>query len=107
VRRDTVSLDLEAVRQYFPLQYTVDAVLDILHTIFGVDFEGVRATDAWAPGVLEYEITDSATHALLGTTYFDVYARAHKHGHLESVLILPVRVVNGVRRPAVAAILGN
>ncbi len=101
------AIDPDEVRQYFPVQHTIDATLQIYHTVLGVDFERVVNPDAWAPGVLEYRVTDSSTRALLGITYFDLYPRPHKFGHFANFPILPARVINGVRRPAIAAIVGN
>jgi thimet oligopeptidase len=101
------AVDGDAIRQYFPVQHTIDAVLDIYHTLLGVTFAQVAAPDAWYPGVLEYSVTDSASGKLLGYTYFDLYPRDGKYGHFANFPIIPYRVTaNGTRVP-VAAILGN
>jgi Zn-dependent oligopeptidase len=100
------AVDPEAIRQYFPVAHTIDAILDIYHTLLGVDFTAVTPVDAWAPGVLEYRVTDSATHKLLGITYFDLYPRPGKFEHFANFPILPVRTIGGSHVP-IAAIVGN
>ncbi len=73
------AVDGNAIRQYFPVQHTIDAVLDVYHTLLGVTFAKVEPADAWAPGVLEYRVLDTASGRLLGITYFDLYPR---HGQV-------------------------
>ncbi|MGZ3504366.1 MAG: M3 family metallopeptidase [Vulcanimicrobiaceae bacterium] len=102
------AVDSEAVRQYFPVQHTIDAVLDIYHTLLGVTFTQVKSPDAWNPDVLEYLVTDTKTGKLLGTTYFDLYPRPGKYDHFANFPLLPVRkLADGSYRPGVAAIVGN
>ena len=102
------AVDQNEIRQYFPVQHTIDAVLDIYHRLLGVDFKQITPTDAWNPDVLEYSVSDSATGRFIGTTYFDLYPRPHKYGHFANFPIMPVRKLsNGSYRPPFAAILGN
>ncbi len=103
-RADGVNED--AIRQYFPAGPTIARILDVFHVLLGVDFARVAHPHVWAPGVLEYRVTDAQTQRLLGITYFDLYPRPGKFGHFENVPILPVRTVGASRVP-VAAIVGN
>ena len=107
VTKEKASVDADEVRQYFPVQHTIAAVLDIYHTLLGVDFTQVVPANAWTPDVLEYRVNDSQTGALLGYTYFDLYPRPGKYEHFANFPILPARVVAGNARVAVAAIVGN
>jgi thimet oligopeptidase len=100
------AVDGDAVRQYFPVQHTIDAVLDVYHTLLGITFSKVEPADAWAPGVLEYRVTDTASGALLGITYFDLFPRPGKYDYFANFPILPVRRTASGRVP-VAAIVGN
>lgn len=102
------AVDQNQIRQYFPVQHTVDAVLDIYHRLLGVDFKQITPNDAWNPDVLEYSVSDSATGRFIGTTYFDLYPRPHKYGHFANFPVLPVRrLAGGTYRPPFAAIVGN
>ncbi len=102
------AVDQNQIRQYFPIQHTIDAVLDIYHQLLGVDFKPIVPADAWNPDVIEYSVTDSATGRFLGATYFDLYPRPHKYGHFANFPILPVRrLAGGSYRPPFAAVVGN
>jgi thimet oligopeptidase len=101
------AVDSNAIRQYFPVQHTIDSVLDIYHKLLGVSFDQVAGADAWAPDVLEYTVTDTKSGKLLGYTYFDLYPRPGKYEHFANFPIVPYRkTANGSRVP-IAAIVGN
>lgn len=102
------AVDQNQIRQYFPVQHTIDAVLDIYHRLLGVDFKPVVPANAWNPDVIAYAVSDSATGRFIGTTYFDLYPRPHKYGHFANFPILPVRrLADGTYRPPFAAVVGN
>ena len=108
LRKTQYSVDNNEIRQYFPVQHTIDAVLNIYHTLLGVDFKQVSPADAWNPDVIEYQVSDSKTGAFIGTTYFDLYPRPGKYEHFANWPLLPVRTeANGAYRAPVAAIVGN
>jgi Zn-dependent oligopeptidase len=100
------AVDGNAIRQYFPVQHTIDAVLDVYHALLGVTFAKVVPADAWAPGVLEYRVLDTVSGKLLGITYFDLYPRPGKYDYFANFPILLVRATPSGRVP-VAAIVGN
>ncbi len=102
------AVDNNAIRQYFPVQHTIDAVLNVYHTLLGVTFVQVHAPDAWNPDVLAYNVTDTKSGKLLGTTYFDLFPRPGKYDHFANFPLLPARKLsNGQFRPGIAAIVGN
>lgn len=108
LRKTQYAVDQNEIRQYFPVQHTIDSVLNIYHTLLGVDFKQVTPSDAWNPEVIEYEVSDTKTGRLIGTTYFDLYPRPGKYGHFANWPLLPVReLANGTFRPPIAAIVGN
>lgn len=107
LRKTKYAVDSNAIRQYFPVQHTIDAVLDIYHTLLGVTFTRVNPSDAWVPDVFEYKVTDTASGALLGYTYFDLYPRPGKYEHFANWPLLPVRTVHGTTHTPIAAIVGN
>jgi thimet oligopeptidase len=107
LNKTTYAVDSDAIRQYFPVQHTIDAVLNIYHTLLGVNFAQVANPDVWAPDVLEYSVTDGATGKLIGYTYFDLFPRPGKFEHFENVPIIPFRVTSDGSRVPVSAIVGN
>lgn len=108
LRKTKYAVDQNEIRQYFPVQHTIDAVLNIYHTLLGVDFKQVTPADAWNPEVIEYTVSDSQSGRLIGTTYFDLFPRPGKFDHFANFPILAVRRnADGTYRPPIAAIVGN
>ncbi|MDP9110263.1 MAG: Zn-dependent oligopeptidase, partial [Candidatus Eremiobacteraeota bacterium] len=107
LNKSQYAVDNNAIRQYFPVVHTIDAVLGIYHRLLGVTFTAVPHTDAWNADVLEYRVADSKTGKFMGTTYFDLYPRPGKYKHFANFGILPVRKVGGAYRAPFVAILGN
>ena len=107
LRKTQYAVDQNEVRQYFPVQHTIDSVLNIYHTLLGVDFKQISPANAWNPDVIAYTVSDSKTGRFIGTTYFDLYPRPGKYDHFANFPILPVRKANGAYRPPIAAIVGN
>lgn len=108
LRKTQYAVDNNEIRQYFPVAHTIDAVLNIYHTLLGVDFKQVTPSDAWNPAVIEYRVSDTKTGAFIGTTYFDLYPRPGKYDHFANWPLLPVRrLAGGSFRAPVAAIVGN
>jgi len=108
LRKTQYAVDQNRVRQYFPVQHTIDSVLAIYHTLLGVDFKQITPSNAWNPDVLEYSVSDSKTGRFIGLTYFDLFPRAGKFTHFANFPILPVRrQPNGQDRAPIAAIVGN
>jgi thimet oligopeptidase len=108
LRKTQYAVDQNEIRQYFPVQHTIDAVLNIYHTLLGVDFKQVSPTDAWNPDVIEYSVSDTKTGRFIGYTYFDLFPRPGKYDHFANFPLLPMRENgNGTYRPPISAILGN
>lgn len=101
------AVDNNAIRQYFPVQHTVDAVLGLYHTLLGIDFRQVANPNVWNADVLEYNVFDSKSGRFIGSTYFDLFPRDGKYDHFANFPILPVRRVGTSTRPPIAVIVGN
>jgi thimet oligopeptidase len=108
LKKERYNVDLEQVRQYFPLDKVVPAMLAIYQKTLGVRFEEVPAVKPWAPGVTEYAIRDGANGQLLGWFYMDLYPRSGKYGHFASQpLRSGRRLPDGTSQKPVATIIGN
>ena len=102
------SVDREAIRQYFPVEHTIDAVMKLYSKLLSITFVKMQHPDAWYPDVIGYDVYDTATNRYIGSTYFDLYPRPGKFGHFANWPLAPARVgANGAIRPPIAAILGN
>ncbi len=78
-------LSEEQVKQYFPLPYTLDAILKNLATFFDITFKEIFSSEEkvpykWDPHVRVFEIYD-AKHYVQAYLYFDLFEREDKLQH--------------------------
>jgi thimet oligopeptidase len=107
-RKKQFELDPETVRQYFPAQHTVDAVLAIYSGMLGLTFTRADDLPTWHPDVVGYRVADTASGADRGVFYLDLYPRPGKYGHFANIGPTSRRVMpDGSIRPAVSTIVGN
>ncbi len=107
LRRTKYALDPEVVRQYFPVDQVVPAVLSIYSELFGVAFTETKTPDVWAPGVREFTVREGKTEKVLGTFYLDLFPRPNKYDHFASFPLSPARATATGRQLPVNAIVGN
>jgi Zn-dependent oligopeptidase len=103
------SVDNEAIKQYFPLEKTVDNIMTLYHKLLGVTFVKVPNPNSWnQQDVISYNVFDTKSGKFIGTTYFDFFPRPGKFTHFANWPLIPARrMPNGSYRPPVTAILGN
>jgi len=108
LRKQKYSVDQNAIKQYFPVQHTVDAVLGIYAKLLDVSFKPIAQPDVYNSEVLAYEVRDGANGVLLGTFYLDLYPRPGKYDHFANFPIITRRVMpDGTVRAPMAIIVGN
>jgi thimet oligopeptidase len=89
LKKDKYAVDMEVVRQYFPLERCIDGLFSITQSLYGLEYVDVteRAEadgfHIWHPDVKLYEVHDNATGEMLGRFYFDLHPRPEdeKYGH--------------------------
>ena len=107
-RKQRYDLDREAVRQYFPAQHTIDAVLGFYSRMLGLTFTKADDLPRWHPDVVGYRVADTASGADRGVFYLDLYPRPGKYGHFANMGPTSRRVMpDGAVRPAINTIVGN
>jgi thimet oligopeptidase len=98
----------QLVRQYFPVDHVIASVFNIYQTLLGVTFAQITPADAWAPGVTQYSITDTASGKPIGWFYLDLFPRPGKYEHFANFPIRPGRVLpDGTYQKPISAIVGN
>lgn len=75
LKEDQLGFSEERLRPYFPLTQVFSGLLNLVHTIFKIQFREV-AIDAWDAHVKFLEVYDD--QSLIGGIYVDLYARADK-----------------------------
>ncbi|HXM19295.1 MAG TPA: M3 family metallopeptidase [Candidatus Tumulicola sp.] len=102
------AVDDAEVRQYFPVEKVIAAVLGIYQKMLSVRFQEITPPDAWAPEVKEFSIVDAASGTPIGWFYLDLYPRPGKYGHFANFGLRPGRVLpDGSYQRPVSSIVGN
>jgi thimet oligopeptidase len=85
-KRERYAVDMEVIRQYFPLESVMNGLFDISSTLFGVEFrdETQQAKSEglpfWHEDVRFWRVYDTSTGELLGELYTDLFPRPNKRG---------------------------
>jgi thimet oligopeptidase len=108
LRKQKYHVDANAIKQYFPVKHTVDAVLAVYAKLLGVHFVPIDSPASYNSEVVGYEVHDGARGVLLGTFYLDLYPRPGKYDHFANFPIQPRRVMpDGSVRAPTSVIVGN
>jgi metallopeptidase MepB len=124
LREKKYSVDQLEISQYFPLHFTVSAMLKIFGELFGLVFVEVqdvndrakisptgRAVDiVWHEDVLLFSVwnDDTSPDAFVGYLYLDLHPRPGKYGHAAQWGLRPgFRRPDGSRSYPAAAVLAN
>jgi thimet oligopeptidase len=108
LKQSRYALSQDEVKQYFPVDFVLPAVMSLYGALLGLRFEPVTPANGWAPDMSRYTVVDSATGAPLGRLYFDLYPRPHKYGHFADFTVVPTfRRPDGSRQLPWTAIVGN
>ena len=77
-------LDMEKVKQYFPLDQIIKGTFDIYETILGLKFINVsveHSASFWHPDVMLYKAINTEDNSTQGEFYLDLHPRTGKYGH--------------------------
>ncbi|EHK42241.1 hypothetical protein TRIATDRAFT_30031 [Trichoderma atroviride IMI 206040] len=81
--KSRISIDRTRIKEYFPLQTTTTALLNLLAQLFGLLFDEIKATDSmvWHTDVQMFAVHDDETHGggFLGYLYLDLFRRDGKY----------------------------
>jgi len=101
-------VDSEAVRRHLPVRKVIPAVLGIYQHLLGVRIDAVEPATAWAPDVLQYTVTDSASGKPVGQIYLDLSPGPGKFPRPASFTLRDGRTLpDGSYQQPLAAIIGN
>ncbi len=99
--------DENMVKEYFPVDGTVQGVFRIYGDLFGIRFEEVRDAPVWSPEVRLYRVTNLSDNVTVGYLYLDLYPREGKYSHFATTPLINGRVKDGRYSVPVTAIVGN
>ncbi len=101
------NIDERNIAEYFPMQQTIDALLDVYHQFMGVMFKEVPISGMWHEDVRLIEVYDR-DGAQLGYLFLDLHPRPNKYSHAAHAGLVPaISVSGGKRLPAVSVVMAN
>nr|POE82460.1 saccharolysin [Quercus suber] len=116
-------LDQNLISEYFPLQSSIEGMLNIFEEIFGLKFvkldaearnalseTGKGEDTIWHPEVEVFSVWDDEGEGseFVGYLYFDLFPREGKYGHAANFNIQPGFIgMDGVRRYPATALVCN
>ena len=102
------ALDKEALRNFFPLQQTLDGMFSIFGRVFGLRFEEIKPPFKWTDDLRLYIVSDTASNGPDGLLYLDLFPRDRKTGvGGESEIVNGRRLNDGKYQAPVAAVVLN
>ncbi len=100
------NIDEAKIAEYFPLAYTLPALLGIYEDFFGLTFNKVKNTNFWQEEVEAYAVYQGEIYR--GMIILDLFPRPFKYSHAGHLSIVPaVKDAEGNILPSVALVATN
>ena len=107
-KRQNFNIDERKIAEYFPMQNTIDQLLDVYRQFLGVSFKEVPIAGMWHDDVRLIEVYDKDNTTILGYLFLDLYPRPNKYSHAAHAGIIPaIQLPDGSRLPAVSVVMAN
>ena len=95
--KSRLPIDRARIKEYFPLQTTTTAILNLLAKLFGLVFDEIEAADSmvWHADVQMFVVHDDQTHGggFLGYLYLDLFRRDGKYPQASCFNLQPVSII--------------
>ncbi|MEN9397332.1 MAG: hypothetical protein RLZ81_1862, partial [Pseudomonadota bacterium] len=99
------SVDQREVRAQFPTNPTIDWMMKVTSTLYGVQFRPNKSLPVWQSDVRGYDVFDGRTGQYLSSFYLDLFPRDGKYKHAAA---FPIRGVSLVaQRTPVSVLVTN
>lgn len=106
LKKKEFNVDAEQLRDFFPLDRSLNGMFAIYQKIFGVKFDRVEATSKWVDDLQLWAVSDAKSGEPLGMFYLDMFPRDGKYNHFAVFGIFEGKQMNDGRyqRPTVAMV---
>lgn len=101
------SLDDRLIAQYFPMESTIEGLLDIYRQFFSIDFVIEKVEGFWHESVQLISVYTKNKEALIGYLLLDMYPRPNKFSHAAQLAIIPALIKNDKRFVGVTVVMAN
>jgi thimet oligopeptidase len=99
-------VDESALKEYFPLEHTLEALFDIYQTFFGIELKKEEQAKVWHPEVITLSVYKDGKH--IGYILLDLFPRDNKFNHAAHASIVPTFMPNeNDFYPAVSIVMTN
>lgn len=89
-KKRNFNLDELIVSEYFPLEHTVKALLELYESFFGITFETIVSdTPLYHHDVILMQVKQKENDKILGRILFDLYPRENKYSHAAHATLVP------------------
>jgi Zn-dependent oligopeptidase len=106
-RERRIGIDPSEFAGYFSADRVVPAMLDMMGSLFDLDFSRIPDASVWHPDVMVYAVADRTGGELLGYVYLDLFARDGKYSHGQASRLTRPRDLPTGRQVAVSALVTN
>lgn len=102
------NLDEQKIAEYFPMENSINELLDIYRQFLSIEFEETSAHGLWHEDVTAIRVFNKEKNALLGTLILDLFPRPNKYSHAAHTTIIPATYkLDGTRIPDVSIVMAN
>ncbi|MBI2602715.1 MAG: Zn-dependent oligopeptidase [Deltaproteobacteria bacterium] len=98
----------EEIKTYFPVEESIERMLDIYQTLMGVDFVDAKDEKTWHPDVRSFQVVDRETKKIVAKFHMDLFPREGKYGHAAAfTLISGYKKEDGNYEMPISSIVAN
>jgi thimet oligopeptidase len=107
-KKEHYALDENKLREYFPMEKTVDGLMRIYEQFFGLRFVRAAKTCLWHDDVYALEVYEQKNNTLLGIFILDLYPRPYKFSHAAHITIVPAVITQQNQCfPEISVVMAN
>lgn len=100
-------LDDRLIAEYFPMESTIEGLLDIYRQFFSIDFVIEEVDGFWHESVQLISVYTKNKGSLIGYLLLDMYPRPNKYSHAAQLGVIPALLKNDKRFVGVAIVIAN
>lgn len=107
-KKKNFDVDERVIAEYFPMESTIEGLLDIYRQFLSVEFVELPITRMWHEDVKLIAVYTKDKSTLLGYLFLDLHPRPNKYSHACHISLIHAYITkDGKRLPAVSTVLAN
>ena len=100
-------IDEQEIAEYFPMDRTIDGLLDVYRRFFNLDFEQLPAQGLWSDDLRVLRVIDAENSQIIGYIVLDLFPRPNKYSHACHCSILHSVLHSDKRAVGVSVLICN